>query len=451
MTRKIPPANLAFYVLTALIFISASFLAVKHYTPVRVAKGVYICNVDFSGMDRKEGSKLLASIERDLGKRPITVTCGPATWELIPRELGIKIDKGKVLEKAFAAGRGSGIWARPNPTKVQLVFNVDREGLKSWAENKAAGFSRQAVEARLLVGEEDKVEIRPSRDGLRVDTDRLWEDLNRVLTNEDPPGPVALRFKKVRPELTTEEVQAMGVTGLLSKFETEFDSTVVNRAFNIKVAAEALDGLIVRPGQEVSFNDIVGPRSSEAGYKNAQVILNNAMVDGVGGGVCQVTSTLYNAVLLAGLKITERASHSLPVWYVPLGRDATVVYRQIDLKFCNDSTHHLYLKSVLGEGRLAFKIYGNTDQKKSVAVKSQVIEETGPEIVYVEDPTLPSGEEEVRQEGGKGYKVKTERFFTDEKGVLVKKELLSISVYRPVNRIIAVGIEGEDDGKVESN
>ncbi|MEG3071375.1 MAG: VanW family protein [Candidatus Syntrophopropionicum ammoniitolerans] len=129
------------------------------------------------------------------------------------------------------------------------------------------------------------------------------------------------------------------------------------------------------------------------------MIVNNELVDGLGGGVCQVSTTLYNSVLLANLEIVERYNHSMPISYVPIGRDATVVYDALDFKFSNNTADYLYLKSYIGSGQITINIYGNTTYKKDVRVEAYVTRELDYNLVYEDDPNLPEGTEVVKKEG----------------------------------------------------
>ncbi|MCG8401892.1 MAG: VanW family protein, partial [Firmicutes bacterium] len=188
---------------------------------------------------------------------------------------------------------------------------------------------------------------------------------------------------------------------------------------------------------EFSFNRIVGPRSSDAGYKSADVIINNEFVEGLGGGVCQVSSTLYNAVLLANLRITERNNHSLPVGYVPIGRDATVVYEAVDFRFANNTDFYVYIKTCVTGNDLTVKLYGNKDKTPRVEVSSWVTETIQPHVVYEKDPNLAAGEKVVKQEGNDGFKAAAVRNIW-QNGRKVT-ETLPASHYHPVRRIVAIG------------
>lgn len=147
----------------------------------------------------------------------------------------------------------------------------------------------------------------------------------------------------------------------IAQYSTYFDSSQVNRTENIRLAAKALDGKLLAPGERFSFNESVGERTAEAGYKVAMIIVGKEFVPGLGGGVCQVSSTLYNAVSLAGLEILERHAHSLEITYVPYGQDATVAYGVLDFKFRNNTEDDLLIRSSVEGGTLTFQLYKNTE------------------------------------------------------------------------------------------
>jgi vancomycin resistance protein YoaR len=238
----------------------------------------------------------------------------------------------------------------------------------------------------------------------------------------------------------------MKVNGLLAGYTTKFDTAKVNRTYNITVAAQALDGLLVMPGQVVSFNEVVGPRSSETGYKIAPVIINDEFVDDIGGGICQVSTTLFNSALLANLEIEERSSHSLPVSYVPIGRDATVSYGSLDLKFSNSTADYLYLKTTVQGEYITIKIFGNTAYKRDVTIESQVTGEIASGVVYENDPNLPSGTQVVKKEGATGYRAYMERVVYLN-GKEEKRDAPIYSSYNAKNTVIAVGT-GETAPKI---
>ena len=144
----------------------------------------------------------------------------------------------------------------------------------------------------------------------------------------------------------------------ISKYSTKYDVSNTNRSQNLKLASDKINGTVLMPGEEFSYNQVVGKRTVEAGYKNAKIYSNGQVVDGLGGGICQISSTLYNAVLLADLEITERRNHYFKTSYVPAGRDATVVWGSIDFKFKNTRSYPIKIEAKVSSGIAEFKIFG---------------------------------------------------------------------------------------------
>ena len=160
--------------------------------------------------------------------------------------------------------------------------------------------------------------------------------------------------KAIKLNLTIKE------PGPIAQYSTHFDSTLVNRTENLRLAAKALDGKLLAPGERFSFNESVGERTAEAGYKEALIIEGNTFTPGLGGGVCQVSSNLYNAVILAHLEILERHPHSLPIDYVPPGQDATVSFPILDFRFKDSTEAYLLIRSFVEGNTLNFQLYGKT-------------------------------------------------------------------------------------------
>jgi vancomycin resistance protein YoaR len=415
----------------------------------KVIPGVRVRDVELGGLNREGAREALSALEKKMLSEPVLCRYGEKSWELALADCEFRLDIEGTLARALRLGREG-----PFYRQWQQRYRISREGYelplavflnkKIFAEKLleiTSEIGRPPQEASFQITPDDRVKVVPGRDGLQVDTEDAYRQLVDALQAGRKGPEIRFSLVQVKPRRTTEAVAAMGITGLLSSYTTSFDPTNVGRTYNIRVAAAALDGLLVPPGQEVSFNDVVGPRSSEAGYKNAKVIVNNEFVDGIGGGVCQVSSTLYNAILLANLEVLERTNHSLPVGYVPVGRDATVVYGAIDLKFRNNTESYLYIRSAVKGSELTFKIYGNTDYRLPVTIRTRVLKEMEPKVIYEKDPNLKKGEQVVKQEGSKGYLVVTERVVWENGSARV--EMFPQSYYQPVDKIIVLGTTEE--------
>ena len=412
----------------------------------KVLPGVEVLGVSLEGLNKAEGTSRLVEVEKTLRASRVALRYQERTWLLLLNEVGLNLNEEAVMDAALNAGRRGSLYQRWQERKqfektglvLEPVFEYDREKLSKQVRELAREIIVEPRDATFRVNSDDTISILDAKDGIEVDLDRLEKDINMAFLGTGLKQEVNLTLVPVAPSRSTAFVESMGVDGLLASYTTSFDPSKTSRSYNVSVAARAFDELLILPGHEVSFNNVVGPRSTEAGYKNAPVIINNEFVDGPGGGVCQVSTTLYNCILLANLDIIERSSHSLPVSYVPIGRDATVVYDAIDMQFRNNTDSYLYIKSYISGGQLTIKIYGNTNFKRDVTVSSWITQEIEPQVVYETDASLPKGVEVVKQEGSKGFIATAERVVR-YKGVVAKREILPSSDYNPINKIIVVG------------
>jgi len=423
-----------------------AFLGVALAVEPEITSGVSVLDSDLSGLTREKAAEKLLDLEREVVQStPLVLRHGHRVWQIQPARAGVIIDQEKILDEALQVAQQGPLlqrlkqWrqARTQGVRIPVYVKVDRVCLEQELEKVAAEIEVPPVDAQLKINPDESVEIIPSRDGMAVDLDRVQREIGNVFQHYDTPPVIELPLIKSEPEITTGDLTEMGINGLLASYSTTFNGADSDRAYNIKVAASALDGIFIPAGEVFSFNEMVGPRSSEAGYKNAKVIVDNRFVEGLGGGVCQVSSTLYNAVLLAGLEVLDRRNHTLPVHYVPPGRDATVTFDHIDFLFKNSTEKALHLKALAGPGRITVKIYGHSDYRRQVTIRTRV-EETVPfKQVYLRDYSLGRGEVKVKRVGIPGMRVSAERVVRDQQGERV--EALPPSYYNPVDQIILAG------------
>uniref|UniRef100_A0A7C2IDP5 Vanomycin resistance protein VanB n=1 Tax=Ammonifex degensii TaxID=42838 RepID=A0A7C2IDP5_9THEO len=423
----------------------ALWVAEKAYVrPEVIVPGVSVGGMSFGGLTAAEASVKLKEYEAQVLSRPVRLECAGRSWPLPLQRIGIGVE-ATVLERALAVGHKGWLvrrylerWrAAREGVKIPVRMEVEQGRLEAVVAELTRELTVLPQNAGFRVLPDDKIVVIPSREGRYADATAARSQVLAIL-NEGREPVVRIPLKRLPPEYTTADVLAMGLDCLLAEFSTSFDHRKVNRVYNISVAAGALNGLLVKPGEEVSFNKIVGPRSSEAGYKTAPTIVNNEFVEALGGGVCQVSTTLYNAVLLAGLEVVERHNHSLPVAYVSPGRDATVVYEGPDFRFRNNTGKFLYLRTLVQGNRLVIKIFGNERYKRRVEVRSWVTEFLEPKVVRCQDPNLEAGKTVVKQKGIRGCRALAERLVW-EGNKLLFKEKLPPSFYHPVDEIIAVG------------
>lgn len=410
-----------------------------------VFPGVSVHGVALGGLDQAECLEALDALEHRLRQTPLTLVYGSRSWRVELGTLGLVIDGEGITSEALKAGRSGFFVAQwlergdisRNGLELDLDALFEEPRFHTTVGEITADITRPPVDARYHIGDDDTVHIIPHQDGYQVDHEQLKQRILQQL-ERGRLTPVPLPLVHVVPGYKTSDVEAMHLTGLLAEFGTGYDPGMVNRSYNISVAAGALNNLLIAPGEIVSFNRIVGPRSSEAGYRTAPVIIENQFQEGLGGGVCQVSSTLYNAVVLANLEVLERKNHSLPVTYVPIGTDATVVYGAIDFRFRNNTGAYIYLKTTTGNGRVTVKVFGDHRNRPRVEIKSWITETLEPRTVYEDDENLEKGKQVVKQAGLRGYRARAERWVWNNGEA--EEEVLPASFYHPVPEIIAVGI-----------
>ena len=435
-------------IILALLLLAGAFFGLNgvSFAVDGIIQGVYVGPLDLGGLTRGDAESKLDELADSIESLPVQMVYGENTWQTSAGELGYSLDVDKSLARAEQAGNNGSVFTRlAERQRVKLQglhikpdLILDRHQFESKIARAWPDVIVEPENAGFKVLPDDRVTIVPGLMGSKIDFTAMEQELSEQITaNRTELLKVALPVITIAPRRTTQDIESMEINGLIARYSTKFDAGQADRTYNIRVAAAALDGLLIAPGEEFSFNRVVGPRSSEAGYKSANVIVNNELVPGLGGGVCQVSSTLYNAVLLANLEIVERNNHSLPVSYVPIGRDATVVYGAVDFKFANNTDFYIYAKSIVSGNNLTVKLYGNTQKTPRVELSSWVTAKIDPTVVYEKDPNLAEGEKVVKQEGNNGFKAAAVRYVW--KGGQKVEETLPPSLYHPVRRIIAIG------------
>ena len=271
-----------------------------------------------------------------------------------------------------------------------------------------------------------------------VDFAITMEEANAIIQAENTEEYV-IPLKLTPAAKTIDDIGTEAFPYLVSSFSTKYDASNTNRSGNLKLAANKINGTVLMPGEEFSFNEIVGKRTIEEGYRNAKIYENGQVVDGLAGGICQISSTLYNAVLLANLEVTERRNHSFTSTYVPAGRDATVVYGTQDFKFKNSRTYPIKIAANVANGIAEFKIHGIKEEVEYEIKIIPVTTQTIPyQTEYVQDATLTPGKQVVKQAGHSGCKVTT---YIEKRlgGAVVSKNVLSNDTYNAMKTIVNVG------------
>lgn len=281
----------------------------------------------------------------------------------------------------------------------------------------------------------DPYKIYPDVDGVDLQIS-LDEARNKITGNEER---YEFDLKITKAQKTIKDLGTEAFPYVVSSFSTRYDASNTNRSTNLRIAAEKINGTVLLPGEVFSYNKTVGKRTVEEGYKDAKIYADGGVVDGLAGGICQISSTLYNAVLLANLEMVERRNHSFTTSYVAAGRDATVVWGTIDFQFKNSRTYPIKIEASVKNGIAEFKIHGMQEQQEyEINILPRTTASIPYATTYVDDPMLAPGQQVISQAGHLGYKVTT-TLVKKLNGVEVSREILSNDTYQPMKAIIRRG------------
>ena len=317
----------------------------------------------------------------------------------------------------------------------QESYTLDTAGLeeqiKAEAAACAAKWDKKAKNGSIdsFNAETGKFVFAGEENGFAIDQEKLIDDITQALAAKDFDAKIEASGSTVAPEITAASAKEQYKT--IGSFTTNTTSNK-NRNTNVRLAAEAINGTVIKPGHEFSFNETVGQRTEAKGYKGAAAYNNGEVVQEIGGGVCQVSTTLYNAVFKAGLKISYRRSHTFEPNYVTPGRDATVSYEQPDFKFINTSSTAIGLRASYADQKMTVSVYGIPILEDGITwdLESKKVEDLGvPEPEYVEDQTLDPGVEKTTSKGSSGSRWETYKVVYKD-GKEISRELDHKTTYK---------------------
>ena len=489
-------------VFAIIIAIFSVIFAITNINNANITKGVKIEGIDVSGLTREQAKEKLESIYSEKKKKDITLKYEDFETTIAPETLETNYNIEKATNEAILVGKSGNIitnnygifFALLGKKNIKVETTINEEQTKQAIEDIQTNLPETIEEPDYYI-ENDKLIITPGKDKLlteikeqqknintnqetieipaekawpsKVDIDKIHQDIYKKVQDayitKDPvevhPEVIGIDFniedaKKIleenkeqyeiplqmtNPQVTLSNLGSEAFPEKISAYSTRYDGGDKDRSTNLEIACKKIDEKIVLPGETFSYNKTLGARTTKAGYKTAKVYENGAVVDGIGGGICQISSTLYNAVLKANMQTVERRNHQFITSYVPEGRDATVAYGVTDFKFKNTRKYAIKIKATASNGVATISIYGIKENPEyNITFETKTISTIPVTEKYIEDNTIAEGIEEIKQKGANGCVTET-YIIKSLNGQVVSKDLLSKDTYSAMQRIILKG------------
>ena len=374
----------------------------------KIHKNITIENISVGKLTKEEAVNIL---EKTYPLDNFNITYNNESWTIKPEDIELSFHIEERVDEALNYTRSKSIWNnikrkgklninKPYNIKIKATYNEVK--LSKQLEKIYEKVNVEAVDATFYVEPSGEIKRSESKEGRDVDISKLKDDIYNMI-NKKKIKDINLPVLTLYPKTSTKQVKS--INSILGQFSTSFNDST-SRGSNIHVAGESTSDVLLMPGETFSYNKKTGARNWVNGYQSAPIIVGGRVVNGEGGGVCQVSTTIYNAALLSGLTIDEVHNHSLPSRYAPRGRDATVSYGYTDLKFTNPYTHPVYIKNIVGNGAITSKIYGCNLDRERIVIRM--------EEEYLKDKIT----------------VKTYRLYLDEENNVMRRELVNTSIYK---------------------
>lgn len=403
----------------------------------------YVKGINLSGKTREEAKSLLEESVKPIYNKKLNIKVGEDSYSLDYSLLNPGFNIDEIVNEAYAYGKNGGIFSklnaikRSNSNSFDMKFSFSTQKIDELIDKIEKKLSKSPINATLEMTDPGTFIVTREKDGVVFDKEGLRKDIvSSIKGTENDETEFTAKLEKIKPPITYDLLN--GVNSLVSSFSTYYNPNVEGRAYNIQLATKKISGALLLPGDTFSFNERTGKRNASNGYKTAPVIVNNKMEDGPGGGVCQVSTTLYNAVIRCNIMSLSRRNHSLAPYYVKPGFDATVS-DSTDYKFKNTLNYPVYIYGYASNGKVTFNIYSDSSLNSvKYDLISQVYEKTEAKLNRVNDPTLPKGKIEEDSIPHHGYKVRV-YLVGKRDGREVSNVLISKDTYKKTDGLMRIG------------
>ena len=427
--------------------------------PGTICDGVYVDGIALGGMTEEDAETTLEEYVEQLKNTKVVITVNGKQEQITLKELGLEVDSHAFVQEAAAVGKSGNLIHRykqlkdvaASPMNFEITYTMRTDVIEDYLESLAEKYDVLSVDATLsrsagqfvitdhVVGR--KVNVSKNLKQIRETVMEQWDKQSEIK--------LALIVDDVAPEYTREELEQ--VNTLLGTYTTEYPTSNRGRAQNVENGCKLIDGSSVYPGEILSADEKMRPYTIANGYGVGGAYLNGEVVDSVGGGICQVSTTLYNAVLYSELEIAARAAHSMTVNYVPLSRDAAIAGDYKDFKFKNNTELPIYVEGIAKNGKITFNIYGKEtrDPGRKVDFEYVILETIQPgEDIIKEDPTKPTSYKEVTQGAFTGYTTQLYKVVYQD-GVQIDRYKINTSYYKSSPRYVTQGTMEEPEEEME--
>ena len=452
------------------VILIATFFSLLNIGSNNILNNVYINGIAVSSLSTEEARNKIQPILEEKLNTEITIKFENYETTILPEEIDFSYNLPSALEKAYGVGRTGNIitnnlkilaslFVKTN-IEAPITYNTDKLDKNLTKDLIISAIDKQnsVIELPVSLSQPENIDIakihkeiysEPQNASVTkepysitvekqgVDFAISIEEANQIISSSDS-NEFSIPLVYTNAEITVADLGEDIFANTLSSSTTKYDSTNTNRAINLEIAVNKINGTVLAPGEVFSFNQVVGERTAKSGFKEAVIYSDGELDYGLGGGICQISSNLYNTVLQANLEIVERKNHSMTVNYLPVGRDATVSYGSVDFKFKNSRNYPIKIVATINSGVITISICGVKEENDyTVDIVTDVIQKEDFEIVYENSTSIPKGTESIKQTGKYGYKTSTYRVLY-QNGKVVSKTLLSTDTYKPLEQIVLV-------------
>lgn len=450
--------------LLTLLVLSASFLAYKAYMIWKeeinievIYPGIKVAGIDLGNLSKKEALDLIKDEKEEDKKSTMLLYTDDNQYNMKLEEIGYDYQYNKAIDEVYKIGKSGGPISRyktikdlrASPRDFELKYIYSEELLEEVLEKIGNNLYKPAEDASVsLVAGEFIVEEEKS--GHKLAKEELKD---KIKANIEELKELEMPLEIVEAKYRSDHYSRLN--GVIGQYTTRYENSSQGRKKNIQISGNSVNNIVIHPGESLSYNGLTGPRTRSNGYVEAPIILNNEYVPGVGGGVCQTSTTLYNALLLSDLTIVERYNHTISPPYIAKGMDAVVTDGPLDLKFRNDFDFPVYISTISTNSYQTISIYGDQTVKDyQVRISTELVETIAAKTETINDPNLPEGERRLETPGRNGYRTVTYKSRI-RNGTVMDSKQISQDYYHPANFVYRVGtgprleVEKIDDDKGE--